>query len=230
MRRLTAVVASGLLVGGVVMASPAAWADHPNGLDDFKLTGEITDFEGDDTGRDGPSEGDTFTIDMDLFDKHGDDAGDGEGTCKATHVDRQKREFTADCEGVFHLDDGDLEMEGEVTEDDFRDRRIVLDITGGTDDYEHADGTVTFTPADDHGKGGHRHAQGGYEAQHAGDHGDGGHGGHGGGDHDRGRGDHDRGRGDHDRGKGDHDRGRGDHDRGRGHHGNHRMDIDVDFD
>jgi hypothetical protein len=182
-RRLTAVVASGLLLGGVVMASPAAWAHQhdSNGLDDFKLTGEFTDFEKDDTGKEGPSEGDTFTIAMDLTDEHGDEAGDGESTCELTEVDRQAREFTADCEGVFHLDDGDLEMDGEVTDEDFKNKEVTQDITGGTDDYEDAGGTVTFTPADE-GDGGHHHAQG-YEAQHAGGHGgEGGHG-HGKGHH-----------------------------------------------
>lgn len=196
MRRLTAVVASGLLLGGVVMTSPAAWAHgHSNGLDDFKLTGEFTDFDFDDTGRDGPSKGDTVTFAMDLFDEDGDEAGDGDGTCELTKVDREAHEFSADCESVFQLDDGDLEMEGEVTDEDFKNKEVTQDITGGTDDYEDAEGTVTFTPADDNGDGGHRHAHG-YEAQHAGDHGDGGHG----------------------------------HDKGHHGKGDHKVDIDVDFD
>ena len=177
MRRLTAVVASGILLGGVVMASPAAWADHSNGLDDFKLTGEFTDFDFDDTGKDGPSEGDTVTFAMDLFDEDGDEAGDGDGTCELTDVNRKEHEFSADCESVFHLDDGDLEMEGEVTDEDFRNKEVTQDITGGSDDYKKASGTVTFTPADDEGgHHGHRHSSG-YEAQHAGSHGGGGHGG-----------------------------------------------------
>ncbi len=156
MRRLTAVVASGLLLGGVLVASPAAWADHANGLEDFNLTGEFTDFEKDDTGKKGPSKGDTFTVTMDLFDEDGEEAGEGESTCEATHVDRDAHEFTADCEGVFRLADGKLKMSGEVTQDDFKNREIVLDIDGGTRDYKEAAGTVTFTPADD-GKGHGRH-------------------------------------------------------------------------
>src|SRR5918996_1058970 len=116
-RKVTALVASGLLLGGVIVASPAAWA---NGLDDFELTGEFTDFDGDDNGRDGPSEGDTFDFKMDLFDEDGDEAGDGDGTCELTDVNREDREFTADCSATFNLDDGDLEMEGEVTDEDFR--------------------------------------------------------------------------------------------------------------
>ncbi|MGH9038381.1 MAG: allene oxide cyclase barrel-like domain-containing protein, partial [Acidimicrobiia bacterium] len=200
MRRLTAVVASGLLLGGVVLASPAAYADHSKGLDDFKLTGEFTDFDFDDTGKDGPSRGDTVTFAMDLFDDDGDEAGDGDGTCELTKVNREDHEFSADCESVFHLDDGDLEMEGEVTDEDFKNKEVTQDITGGTDDYDEASGTVTFTPADDHGDGGHRHAHG-YSAQHAGhgdagpDHGGHGHGGHGGGGH--GDGKHGKGHGDH---------------------------------
>lgn len=181
MRKLTAVIASGLLLGGVVVASPAAWADHShsNGLDDFKLTGEFTDFEMDDTGKDGPSKGDTVTFAMDLVDEDGDEAGDGDGTCELTKVDREAHEFSADCESVFHLDAGDLEMEGEVTDEDFKNKEVVQDITGGTDDYEDAGGTVTFTRADDHGEGGGGHHAQSYEAQNAGGHGGGGEGGHG---------------------------------------------------
>jgi len=196
-RRLTAVVASGILLGGVVMTSPAAWAHSgSNGLDDFKLAGEFTDFDFDDTGKDGPSKGDTVTFAMDLFDEDGDEAGDGDGTCELTDVNRGEHEFSADCESVFHLDDGDLEMEGEVTDEDFRNKEVTQDITGGTDDYDDADGTVTFTPADDNGgHHGHRHSSG-YESQNAGGHGGGGHDG-------------------------------GGHGRG---HGDHKVDIDVDFD
>lgn len=188
MRRLTAVVASGILLGGVMMTSPAAWAHSgSNGLDDFKLTGEFTDFDFDDTGKDGPSKGDTVTFAMDLFDEDGDEAGDGDGTCELTDVNRSEHEFSADCESVFHLHDGDLEMEGEVTDEDFRNKEVTQDITGGTDDYDDADGTVTFTPADDEGgHHGHSHSSG-YEVQHAGGHGGGG---HEGGGHGRGHGDH----------------------------------------
>ena len=184
MRRLTAVVASGLLLGGFVLASPAAWADHgsSNGLEDFDLTGEITDAEKDDTGDKGPSEGDTFTVKMDLVDEHGDEAGDGEGTCEATEVDRDAHEFTADCEGVFHLDGDDLAMSGQITQDDFKDKEIVMDIDGdvSTGDYEGAAGTVTFTRAEDHGDGGH-HAHSVRTYDHSGD---------GGGGHDKGHGHH----------------------------------------
>ena len=173
MRKLAALVASGLLLGGVIVASPAAWA---HGLDDFELTGEFTDFEGDDNGRDGPSEGDTFDFKMDLFDEDGDEAGDGDGTCELTDVNRKDHEFTAECSATFNLDDGDLDMEGEVTDEDFRNREVVLDITGGSGDYGDADGTVTFTPAHDRGgRHGHHHANSA-GARHGGGHG--GHGGH----------------------------------------------------
>ncbi|MGH8989967.1 MAG: allene oxide cyclase barrel-like domain-containing protein [Acidimicrobiia bacterium] len=168
MRRLIAVVASGLLLGGVVLTSPAAWADHGSsgGLDDFNLTGEFTDFEKDDTGEEGPSEGDTFTVTMDLFDEHGEEAGDGEGTCEATEVDHDAHKFTADCEGIFHLEEGNLAMSGEITEEDHEDGEIVMDIDGdnSSDIYEGSAGTVTFTRADEEGEtaeggeGGHNHA------------------------------------------------------------------------
>jgi hypothetical protein len=74
---------------------------------------------------------------------------------------------------VFHLDDGDLEMSGEVTDEDFRNKEVTEDIDGGTDDYEDASGTVTFTKAEDDGDGGHHHAM---SAGRHGSHGDGGHG------------------------------------------------------
>ncbi len=173
MRRLTAVVAAGVLFGGVLVGSPAAWAHHSGDLDDFKLTGEFTDFDYDDNGKDGPSKGDVVTFAMDLTDEDGDEAGDGDGTCELTKVDREAREFTADCESVFHLDAGDLEMSGEVTDEDFRNGEVTQDIDGGTDDYDEASGTVTFTKADDDGDG-HHHASGA-----GGRHGGHGHGGHG---------------------------------------------------
>jgi hypothetical protein len=170
---LTAVVAAGVLFGGVLVGSPAAWAHHSGDLDDFKLTGEFTDFDYDDNGKDGPSKGDVVTFAMDLTDEDGDEAGDGDGTCELTKVDREAHEFTADCESVFHLDAGDLEMSGEVTDEDFRNGEVTQDIDGGTDDYDEASGTVTFTKADDHGDG-HHHA-----SSAGGRHGGHGHGGHG---------------------------------------------------
>lgn len=175
MRKLTGVVASVLLLGGVVVASPAAWAGSD---DDFKLTGEFTDFDRDGHGR--PSEGDEFSFAFDLFDDDGDDAGDGDGTCELTDVDRRHREFTADCEVVFDLDDGKLQMEGEVTEEDFKRRKIVLDVVDGTGDYDGAEGKATFRSAGHHQRHqghGHHHAR--YQA--AGD-------GHYGPDHDKGHG------------------------------------------
>lgn len=163
MRKLTALVASATLLGGVLVASPAAWADDD---DDFTLTGEFTDFDRDGDGR--PDEGDEFSFEFDLYDDDGDDAGDGDGTCELTEVDRRDREFTADCEVVFDLDDGELEMEGEVTEEDFKDGKIVLDVVDGTDDYDDAKGEATFRSArghHDHDRDhGRHHGHGRYEA------------------------------------------------------------------
>lgn len=178
MRRLTAVVASGLLVGGFVVAAPGAWADHGSsggGNEDFDLTGEFTDFQKDDQGDEGPSEGDTFTVKMDLFDEHGDEAGDGEGTCEATKVDKEAHDFAADCEGVFHLDGGDLAHSGEITDEDFKNGEIVMDIDGdaSTGDFEGSSGTVTFSRPEGHGHGDGGHHGHSVEAM---DHsGDGGH-------------------------------------------------------
>lgn len=53
------------------------------------------------------------------------------------------REFTADCEVVFDLDDGKLQMEGEVTGEDFKRGKVVLDVVDGTGDYDDAEGKTT---------------------------------------------------------------------------------------
>ncbi len=146
-RKFTALVV--LALGGGVIYSPAAWANSGHDHDRFKLTADITDVEKDDNGKDGPSEGDVYTLEFDLSD-HDGDAGDGDGTCELVKVDRQDREFEADCEGTLDLDDGKLELEGTITDDDFDDRKVVLEVVDGTGDYEDAEGTATFEPAGDH--------------------------------------------------------------------------------
>lgn len=149
-RKLTALVA--LALGGGMIFSPAAWAGDDRDDDHFRLTADITDVEKDDHGKSGPSEGDEYTIEFDLFDRGGR-AGDGVGTCELVKVDRGDREFEADCEGTLELDDGDLELEGTITDEDFDDEKIVLDVVDGTGDYRDAEGRATFEPAGDHDRG-----------------------------------------------------------------------------
>jgi hypothetical protein len=152
MRKVAVLVTTGLLLAGTSITSPAAWANGGNG-GDFTLTGEFTDFDTDDRGKEGFSEDDEFTFAFDLFD-HDDEAGDGDGECKLTNVERRKREFDADCKVALNLDDGDIEAEDEVTSDDFRDGKVTLSITGGSGDYDDAEGDVTFWLNDHHDRDG----------------------------------------------------------------------------
>lgn len=154
-----------------------------------------------------------------------------------TELDRDEREFAADSDVNFNLDDGDLDMEGEITDEDFREGEIVLDVVDGTDAYEDADGTATFSGAHGRrgGKGHHQMAAASADPtsmdtammsavlpMHGGGHGDG--------DKD-GRGDKKDGSGDKKDGDGDKKDGRGDKKDGRGHRGGDRhFKADVDLD
>jgi hypothetical protein len=156
MRRLAVLVTTGLMLGGSSIAAPPASAHHDHHKD-FSLTGRFTDFDKEDHGQDGPRKGDRYTFGFDLLDD-GHDAGNGDGDCVLTEVgdkhddnhDGRGRDFTARCNVVLKLDDGDLELEGKVTRDDFRDGEVTLPIVDGTDEFDGADGDVTFKPADDH--------------------------------------------------------------------------------
>jgi len=151
MRKLAIVVTSALL-GGLVGA-PSALAGED---DDFTLSGRFTEFDREDNGDRGWSEGDKVDFAFDLFDGR-DDAGDGDGECVITELDRGERSFAADCDVTFDLEDGDtLDMEGEVTDEDFREGEVVLDVVGGSGAYDDASGQATFTGGG-HRRGGHGH-------------------------------------------------------------------------
>lgn len=213
MRKLAVVVTSGVMLGGMTVGAPSAWAHqgdtHGSSDDgDFTVYGRFTDFDKEDNGEAGWSEGDVVTFAFDLFQKGEGQVGEGDGECTVTEADKAEREFSADCEGVFDLEDGTIDMAGTVTEEDFHSGEIEMDIVGGGGDYDDADGTVTFSRPEGHGgHGGH----GGHDghakavsygtASAGGDHGD----------------------------KGDH-RGHGDKG-GHGHHGGgHWFKADVDLD
>ena len=200
MRKLAIVVTSALL-GGLVGA-PSALAGED---DDFTLSGRFTEFDREDNGDRGWSEGDEVDFAFDLFDGR-DDAGDGDGTCVITKFDRGERDFAADCDVTFDLEDGDtLNMEGEVTDEDFREGEVVLDVVGGSGAYDGASGTSTFTGGG-HRRGGHSHGHG-VAAMHAGGWGD---------------------RGDKDHGEDqDHAKGRRS---GHSHGGGRHFKVDVDLD
>ena len=197
MRKLAIVVTSALL-GGLVGA-PSALAGED---DDFTLSGRFTEFDREDNGDRGWSEGDEVDFAFDLFDGR-DDAGDGDGTCVITEFDRGERDFAADCDVTFDLEDGDtLNMEGEVTDEDFHEGEVVLDVVGGSGAYDGASGQATFSGGG-HRRGGHAHGHG-VSAMHAGGRGD--------------RGDKD----DHDHAESR----RGGH----GHGGGRHFTVDVDLD
>jgi hypothetical protein len=157
MRKLSALVTAGLMLGASPLAAPAASAHHDHGKD-FSLTGEFTDFKKKDNGKEGPSKGDRYLFEFNLFDD-GHDAGKGDGDCLLTEVGERDngrhRDFTSKCKVVLKLDDGDLKLEGKVTRDDFRDGEIRLPIVDGTDQFDRADGEVIFKPADHHDRQSH---------------------------------------------------------------------------
>jgi hypothetical protein len=148
MRKLAVVITTGLMLGGGFISAPSAFARHGHDKH-FSLIGRFTDFDRDDRGRDGPSEGDKYSFKFDLFDydHDWDDAGRGDGDCVLTEVDRhggRHGDFTAKCKVVLKLDDGDLKLEDKVDRGDFRDGEVTLRVVDGTDDYRDPDGDVTF--------------------------------------------------------------------------------------
>lgn len=143
MRKLADVVASVLAMVGTALGAPAAWAGHG---DKLVVVAKLTDFEKKDHGKEGVSEGDELVFEYDLFDKSRKKVGDGAKACELTKVDRDEHEFEADCEALFELEDGDIETEGEVTHEDAKDGKIVLDITGGSGDFKDADGKAVIEP------------------------------------------------------------------------------------
>lgn len=187
-RKLAVVVVSGVTLGGLTAGSPAAWAHEAHSEanhdgDDFTVFGRFTDFDRQDNGEEGWSEGDEVSFAYDLFQRGEGQVGDGDGTCVITQLDKDDHEFEADCDGAFDLDDGRLDLEGTVSDDDFRDGSIELDVVDGTGDYEDAAGTVTFSRAGEkHDGGGHHHAamQDGVGHHGGAKHGGGEHDGHGG--------------------------------------------------
>ncbi|MGH9023337.1 MAG: hypothetical protein ACRDV9_09620 [Acidimicrobiia bacterium] len=141
-RTLLAAVATAMLVGGIGVGAPAALAHQRN--DDFTLNGRITDFDHQDRGRDGWSAGDKISFEYDFRNE-----GDGDGVCKITKLDRNDHEFEADCVATFDLDHGTLDLEGTITDDDFRHHNVSLDVVDGTGHYRNAEGTATLSKADD---------------------------------------------------------------------------------
>ncbi|HLJ07202.1 MAG TPA: hypothetical protein VKX24_01590 [Acidimicrobiia bacterium] len=155
MRKLGVLFASGIAVGSMVLASPAAWANdyrHQDGhgrydRGHFTLGVKIVDSNADDRGRRGPSRGDRWSVAFNLVDWR-NRVGDGVADCVVTSIhDRDWRTSKSHCDVVFHLPDGNLHMDGTVDGDDFDDGHATLPVTGGSGDFRGAHGKTVFRPA-----------------------------------------------------------------------------------
>jgi len=166
MRKLAAVVTSGIVLGALVVPG-AAWG-HGD-FEDFTVYAKITDFDREDNGHEGFSEGDKITVTADLYDESREQVGDSKGVCEVVEFDKEAEEFEADCKILLDLEDGKLKMAGTITHDDFVEHDVRLPIEGGTDEYDGAHGEATFERLRYHAS---------HDGGHGKDHGDG-HGGHG---------------------------------------------------
>lgn len=177
-RKLISVVATAFALGTLVGA-PVASAAHDG--DSLTLFGKITDFDKTDNGDEGMSEGDEISFAYDLYEDRHSEAGDGDGTCEVVEFDAGDGEgeghghdgysasnnhghddvsFEADCAAVFNTDDGGIDVEGTVTDSDFEDKKVELDIVGGSGDFDDAGGVAVIEFFDHHRS---------HSAQHAGD-------------------------------------------------------------
>jgi hypothetical protein len=165
-RKLGVLVASGIAVGSMVLASPAAWAndyhrDHGDRYErrdyrserndrsygrHFVLGVRVVDADSDDRGRRGPSRGDRWSVAFNLVD-YRNRVGDGVADCVVTSIQhRDWRTSKSRCDVVFRLPDGELRMAGTVDGDDFNDGHATLPIRGGTGEFRGADGKTVFRP------------------------------------------------------------------------------------
>jgi hypothetical protein len=169
-RRLGVLVASGIALGGLVLASPIASADsryrdrddryrrHDNYRYDnyrydryghdrhFTLGVKIVDRDADDRGRRGVSRGDRWSLEFNLVDWR-NRVGNGVADCRVTEArNRNWRDSRSHCDVVFRLPDGDLRMAGTIDGDDFDDGHATLPIRGGSGEFRGADGKTVFRP------------------------------------------------------------------------------------
>lgn len=159
----------------MVLAAPAAWANHDRYRDHdrryerhdyryrnhdyryrrydhsyrrhFTLGVRIVDADSDDRGRRGPSRGDRWSVAFNLLD-YRNRVGNGVADCRVTSVrHRDWRESKSHCDVLFRLPDGDLRMAGTIDGDDFDDGHATLPIRGGSGEFRGADGKTVFRPA-----------------------------------------------------------------------------------
>lgn len=159
MRKLGVLVASGIALGSMIVASPAGADnrhdrhhyryDRYDRYDDgrhFTLGVKIVDHDADDRGRRGPSRGDRWSVAFNLVD-YRNRVGDGFADCVVTEIrHRDWRDSESRCDVVFRLPDGDLNMRGTIDGDDFDDGHATLPIVGGSGEFRGADGKTVFRP------------------------------------------------------------------------------------
>ena len=161
MRKLGVLVASGFVLGGLLLTSPAAWAndhrddryrrhDYRHGRYDsgrhFTLGVKVVDHDSDDRGRRGVSRGDRWSLEFNLVDWR-NRVGNGTADCRVTEArNRSWRDSKSWCDVVFRLPDGDLRMAGTIDGDDFDDGHATLPVTGGSGDFRGARGKTVFRP------------------------------------------------------------------------------------
>ena len=158
MRKLGVLVASGIVAGSMLLASPAAfaneyrhrdyrWDRHDSGYDrHFTLGVKVVDHDADDRGRRGPSRGDRWRVDFNLLDWR-NRVGDGVADCVVTSIEhRDWRTSRSRCDIVLHLPDGDLRMDGTIDGDDFDDGHATVPVSGGSGEFRGARGKTVFRP------------------------------------------------------------------------------------
>jgi len=132
-------------VAGVVtvgLAPQPAVAGGGGGMGDgkFQVVTRTINENYDDTGKDGPSVGDSFTFTEKLFHR-GDRVGRDAGSCKVTRV--TKRSFGSHCTVTATFRGrGDITVQGAILYKRGERSRPTVAITGGTGDYKDAAGTV----------------------------------------------------------------------------------------
>jgi hypothetical protein len=172
-RKLGVLVASGIVLGSMVLTSVAAFGnDGRHGDRDhryrrhgyrydrhdyyrydrydsgrrFSLGVRIVDNDADDRGRRGPSRGDRWSVAFNLVD-YRNRVGDGFADCVVKEIrHRDWRTSKSRCHVVFRLPDGELRMDGTIDGDDFDDGHATLPIVGGSGEFRHADGKTVFRP------------------------------------------------------------------------------------
>jgi hypothetical protein len=175
MRKLGVLIASGIAVGSMVLASPGIadandnrhrggddrYRRHDNRYDrhdyrdhrydrgygrHFTLGVKIVDRDADDRGRRGVSRGDRWALEFNLVD-YRSRVGTGVADCRVTQArNRNWRDSKSHCDVVFRLADGDLRMAGTIDGDDFDDGHATLPIRGGSGEFRGADGKTVFRP------------------------------------------------------------------------------------